>query len=231
MEFCVSNRELEVYYYMEAMYWLTWRQLLGRYTAYRKGRRKRDSLAKNRRDKTMSRQISFPYDRNKAVQTVLWLLDQHGGKMDKLKLVKLLFYADREHLARYRRPITGGNYVAMPHGPASSELLDDLKGASSEGILPFSVEGGRRVITNERYDEDELSESDIEVLKYVNAKYGPIGTYRLRDRTHRLEAWKQNYHEDTSRALPYEDFFLDLDDDSVLEAIQEDQEVRDFFLT
>ncbi|MEQ1715723.1 MAG: Panacea domain-containing protein, partial [Hyphomicrobium sp.] len=45
---------------------------------------------------------------------------------------KILFFADREHLLDYGRPITGDRYVAMEHGPVPSAIRDILK-ADSDG--------------------------------------------------------------------------------------------------
>ena len=177
-----------------------------------------------------TRHISFPYDAEKATQAVLWLLYKHGRAINRLKLVKLLFYADREHLSRYGRPIVGGHYVTMQHGPVSSELLNHINKASADTEAAF-VNEDLRVLARGPVDEDKLSESDIEVLNQIDNKYGRYDRFVLRDLTHELQAWKKNYpnpEEDTSYALPYEDFFLDLEDDGILEIIREHQEIMDF---
>ena len=179
----------------------------------------------------MSDRVRFRYDRRRAVQAMLWLLKDHGGAMNKLKLVKLIFYADREHLARYGRPIVGGDYYAMPLGPASSQLLDDLRSPTPTEDFPLEVLG-RRVLARGASDEDWLSESDIDILEHVNREYGRHDGIRLKDMTHQLEAYRKNFQHGSSRKsfrLPYEDFFLDLSDDEMLAVIREDQEARSAF--
>ena len=180
------------------------------------------------------RQIRFPYDPQKAKQAVLWFLRRHGDKMDKMKLVKLIFLGDRLHLQKYGRPIVGGPYCAMHHGPVASLLLDDLKATASLSALGCEVRHGRDVIAQGAVDEDQLSESDLEVLKHIDEEYGDRDTYVLRDWTHELEAWQKNYPDPqakTSHPLPYEDFFLDLprQEREMLAVILEEQEARDFF--
>jgi uncharacterized phage-associated protein len=178
----------------------------------------------------MLRPIVFQYDSSRAAQAVLWLLHKHGGAMDKLKLVKLVFYADRDHIAKFGRPIAGGPYVAMKHGPVSSKLLNDLAQAAPGAGYPFEARG-RRVLALSQVDENELSESDMSVLEAVNAQYGNLDTFRLRDLTHELKAWRKNYPDpkaNTSHPLPYEDFFLDLDDDGILKIIRDHQQAMDF---
>ena len=172
------------------------------------------------------RRICFPYNSERATQVVLWLLHKHGGSIDKLKLVKLAFYADREHLACYGRPIIGGSYKAMPHGPVSSELLDHLDVATPQADLPFTTQG-RCVSANQSVNEDKLSESDIEILEKIDNEYGRHDPITLRNMTHELKAYKKNYPDinaNTSNELPYEDFFLDLKDNSILDIISDNQE-------
>ena len=174
--------------------------------------------------------IRFQYDCNKATQAILWLLHKHGGAMPKLSLVKLIFFADRDHLAKFGRPIVGGSYVAMKHGPVPSDLLDHLNRAIAGSGQPFQTIG-RTVKALESVNDEELSESDIEILDTIDARYGRRDRFALRDLTHELRAWRKNYPdpgENTSRPLPYEDFFLDLDDDEMLGIIREHQEAMGF---
>ena len=173
--------------------------------------------------------IDFQYDCSKATQAILWLLSQHGGVIYKLSLVKLIFLADRAHLAKYGRPIVGGQYVAMKHGPVGSELLDYLSRAVEGSGLPFQVVG-IWVRASQPASEEELSESDIRVLHEIDAQYGNCDRFALRNLTHG-KAWQKNYpnpNENTSRPLPYEDFFLDLDDAEMLDIIREHQEAMGF---
>jgi len=169
--------------------------------------------------------IKFPYNREKAIQATLWFLNKHSGILDRLQLVKLMFLADREHLVRYGRPVVGGNYCAMKLGPVLSELLDDLNHAKNEGTFPFQSIG-HNVHTDSKAREEVLSESDIEVFEIVDREYGKLDRFKLAGITHDLKAWKKNYPDENisvSNPLPYEDFFLDVEDDSILEIIRDNQ--------
>jgi len=174
------------------------------------------------------RNITFPYDRNKATQAILWLLHRNGGAMDKVKLVKLVYLADWNHLIRYGRPIVGGSYCAMKLGPVSSELLNHIEETTSD----FATEQ-YRVLAKTTANEELLSESDIEILDEVYDKYRSCDSWKLVDITHRFKAWDKNYPDkdaNTSYSLPYEDFFLDTRDKSMLDIIREEQEARDMLM-
>ena len=173
--------------------------------------------------------MKFAYNRKKAIQVLLWFLNKHGGQLNRLKLVKLIFFADREHLAKYGRPIVGGVYYTLKHGPVCSELLTDIQNSDSDATLPFQNQNDSYDVssTGDHINEDFLSESDIEILEAIEQKYGHYDRFKLRDLTHELKAYKQNDPEAKGVGrlpLSYEDFFLDLDDTSILELIYDNQE-------
>jgi len=43
------------------------------------------------------------FDYKKAIQVINWFANKTNGQIDKLKLMKLIFLADREHMRRYGR--------------------------------------------------------------------------------------------------------------------------------
>ena len=156
--------------------------------------------------------IKFPFDANKAVQAVLWLLHCHKGTIDKLKLVKLYFLADREHLVKYGRPIVGGTYYTMANGPVCSELLDLLNAVQAgSGEFPLTSKGRHAIEAHGAPNTLYLSESDLNVLDKVYGEYGHIDKWKLRDITHHLKSYKKNEPNlnEKRRILPYEDFFED----------------------
>jgi len=173
--------------------------------------------------------VSFPYNAQKAAQVILWLLHKHGGRMDRLKLVKLVFLADREHLLKFGRPIVGGEYWNMPLGPLSSELLDHVKGGLNDVPMPFDVASPCHIETRAAVDEDELSESDMDILTETNKKYGNYSSLRLSHMTHQMSLWKDNAPGRGGRnPLPYENFFLGCEDQDMLDIIRDHQAALGF---
>lgn len=172
-----------------------------------------------------ARHIFFSYNRDKATQAVLWLLNRHGRKIKKLTLVKLIFLADEEHLFRYGRPIAGGEYYAMRWGPVCSSLLSDLDESSQKPDSPYYLEG-HDVVANAPADEEYLSESDLSVLKEIDLKFGSLGRFKVSGYTHKLPSYKHAWGDRTEgrAALSYEDFFLDTQDCAMLDIIRDDQE-------
>jgi uncharacterized phage-associated protein len=164
-------------------------------------------------DKTPTK-IKFAFDTEKAKQVILWILCRNNGSMDKLQLVKLIFFADREHLIKYGRPIVGGSYFAMDHGPVSSELLTLINNSQKKpAAYPFEFRGTFELIAKGSPDDEWLSESDLLVLDEIYQKYGRTDKWKLRDMTHKLKAYKKNEPpRGCSNVMSYEDFFEDLDE-------------------
>src|SRR5690242_6025860 len=105
------------------------------------------------------------FNEKKATQAAAQFLRLANGRMNYMKLIKLLYIADREALLRWGRPITTDVYFSMKHGPVLSEVLDLI----SEGPDPFFGETfWSRHISKEDYDvslkadptQDQLSEAE-----------------------------------------------------------------------
>lgn len=174
--------------------------------------------------------VQFKYNQKKATQVVGWFLHKHGGCINKLKLVKLVAFSDREHLFRNGRPIVGGRYCALPLGPVSSEFLDALDADPHEFLS--RIEGHDLISTNEPLNEDILSQSDLEILEDVNNRLGHMDQFALSDSTHEWESWKKNYQkhgQSKMYPLSYEDIFLDAESDDMLNIIKEDQAAKNSF--
>jgi uncharacterized phage-associated protein len=148
--------------------------------------------------------------------------------MDKLKLIKMIFLADREHLVRYGRPIVGGNYVAMDLGLVSSNLKDYIEGKTVLEDLPFVIQDKYNLVATQPTAGDQLSESELEVLDEIYDKCKHIDSVKLGLLTHKYKAWKNNAPaRGSSKSVPYEDFFEDKDSKDMLALALEEQEIRD----
>ncbi|WP_244973857.1 Panacea domain-containing protein [Ectopseudomonas mendocina] len=110
--------------------------------------------------------------------------------MSYLKLMKLLYLADRESMDRYSVPMSDDAAVSMPHGPVLSATLNLMTGQIES---PFwrswiSPDANHEVSlsrpVNSLEDLDELSEADFEILELVWQKFGHLRRWEIRDLTH-----------------------------------------------
>ena len=143
----------------------------------------------------------FSFDAEKAIEAVVYIAGrcQNPGFHS---ISKVMYFADRAHLQRYGRFITGDRYVAMKHGPVPSATYDILKIVrDDEGHLPFDkavfdrargafqVHSSRIVVPKRDPALDLLSRSDRECLDASIKKYGNMSFQDLTDASHD-EAWK-----------------------------------------
>lgn len=133
------------------------------------------------------------------IEAIYYILKKIN-KADKIKLVKLVYLADKYHLIRYGRTITNDDYYAMEHGPVGTTVKDVLSFDSFS--LVKDVKYASRLL--EKYDEkhfipnlsarvafDMLSETDKEALDFVIEKFGHMTSWKLRDYTHQYPEWYQ----------------------------------------
>ncbi|MBL4805971.1 MAG: SocA family protein [Rhodobacteraceae bacterium] len=118
---------------------------------------------------------------------------------------KILFFADREHLLDYGRPITGDKYVAMEHGPVPSAIRnwlgrdsdypDELIQLMYSQIEITYKDNLQHVVSNMTSSLPNLSGSDAEYIRESVNKYGHMAFGELREISHNdvaySNAWKK----------------------------------------
>lgn len=170
-----------------------------------------------------STDMPFDFNRAKAVQAAAFLLNQSPHRRESyLKIIKLLYIADRESLKETGRPITGDKFVAMKHGPVLSEVLNLIRGGSAHPAewdqsfrthffshdLELVADPGVGKLC--RYETDKLAE--------VWTRYKNYGKWHVRDLTHEFPEWQKNNPGHSSKPIPLSD---------VLEAVgATDQQTR-----
>jgi len=142
-----------------------------------------------------------------AIEAIHYVLTK-SGKEEKLKIVKLIYLADKYHLLRWGRTITNDDYYAMEHGTVGSLTLnvlcfDDLYLSTDE--LEFALRLLKKVGKHELSTKNEmaidyeyLSETDKEAIDFIYKIFGNYDKYWLRDYTHRLSEWQK--HEESLNA-------------------------------
>jgi len=64
----------------------------------------------------------------KAAQMAAYLLHKAGGRMPHMKLMKLMYLADRSCYRHFDRPMSKDTAVSMDYGPVLSKTYDLMKG-------------------------------------------------------------------------------------------------------
>jgi len=158
------------------------------------------------------------FNERKVAQMAAFFIQRNDGCLSILKLMKLLYLADRRALDMFDAPISGDRMVSMPHGPVLSKTYELMNGSG------FSVSDGwdsliadraghmlslKQTACQQDLDLPALSEADIDVLEAVQAEYGAMAPWELRNFTHdHCAEWQDP--EGSSRPIDYRDVFVAL---------------------
>lgn len=141
----------------------------------------------------------------KAAQIAAHFVSRSGGQIAKLKLAKLIYLAEREHLKRFDRPMTMDECYSLPHGPICSSSLNGIDGKlGDDGEWTRVRAYGRDQVhgnTVGREDLDEITNAEFRVLEHVWDQFGGMTAARIRTWTHDPENVPE-YVEVTKSRLP-----------------------------
>lgn len=134
--------------------------------------------------------MSMTFKEEKATQAAARLLKLRGGKMSYLKLIKLLYFADRVALVKLGRPITFDKYYSLENGPVLSQTCDLIKNRAPRNTGRY----WRQFIERTEYDvrlrkralSDQLSEAEESILDRVFKKYGHMYRWDIVKLSHKL---------------------------------------------
>ena len=140
--------------------------------------------------------MNVQFDKTKALNALLFVANRVQRK-DFHKIFKIIYFADRQHLAEWGRPITGDTYIAMDAGPVPSRMYDMLKIVRGDSYLPdteglgkfFKVENWMYVQPLVDADLSKLSKNEQEALNDSVAKYSGLSYDEIKEKSHDI-AWR-----------------------------------------
>lgn len=136
--------------------------------------------------------MSLKFDEAKATEAAALFLALRGGRMSYLKLIKLLYLADREALSRWGIPITTDRYVSMDHGPVVSNIYNLIV---EDRQKPFWSEyisaplGDYEVELKREAPTERLSRAEEKLIAEIFEQHGYKRRWELVDEVHKLPEW------------------------------------------
>lgn len=179
------------------------------------------------------------FNSEKTTQVAAFFLWKEGGNytMPYLKLMKLMYFAEKEGLFRFGYSITGDKMVSMPHGPVLSHTYNMILDGSSHpdwerwisGESNYCVSLNAAGITEENYIDkfDLLNKAERDLIAEIQAKYKNLTKWQIRDLTHRPDVCPEwTDPNGSSYPISLEDLFIlngKIDDlDAVKQRLSED---------
>lgn len=130
------------------------------------------------------------FSQRKAAQVAAFFANAEQQPIHIIKLVKLIYLADREFMRRHGRPILYDDFYSMDHGPVNSTTYNLIKGEVQEAgdweEWVSSRKNHRFMAKRDTSREklDELSDAEFDVLRAVWGEFGKLNEWELRDFTH-----------------------------------------------
>jgi len=134
--------------------------------------------------------IHFSLNFQKATEAAGLFLTLSGGRMHNLRLMKLLYMADRRCLEEEARTITGDQFYAMQKGPVLSTIHNLVRGRDYRTHL------WRHYIKTDRHDvviannpgTDELCHFEKDIIQSVYLETKKRDVVKI---THTFPEWKK----------------------------------------
>src|SRR5438132_11862522 len=137
--------------------------------------------------------MHFCFSAKKAMQAASAVLrTEETRRMPYLRLLKLLYIADRESIRDTGRPITGDQAIAMKYGPVLQGVYNLIRNTHYESPRwsRFFQTSGYQIKMIKDPGVGMLSRYELEKLREVVERYAAIDDFDLAEATHGFEEWK-----------------------------------------
>jgi len=149
------------------------------------------------------------YSIEKVANAIIYFVDSKVEHFGKTKLMKLMYFADKNHLEKYGRTIFFDDYYKLPRGPVASMTLniinnineeenEDFKSYTEEflNILDINIQNdnGQKIINfipKTNFKKELFSKSEINILESISSKYKSYTKKEISDESHLLKEYQK----------------------------------------
>src|SRR6266850_4679746 len=135
------------------------------------------------------------FNEKKAAQVSAFFLHRARGQLEILKLMKLMYLAERASYKKFGEPLIGDKLVSMDNGPALSITLNHMN-----QFIPSEANGWdawisdrnnylvslKKEIRDPKEELLQLSDAELELLDSVWKEFSRYGSFELADLTHEI---------------------------------------------
>ncbi|GHT47367.1 hypothetical protein AGMMS49965_25390 [Bacteroidia bacterium] len=135
----------------------------------------------------------------KIKATLLYILAKFPEGLDFIKLFKIMYFAQQEHLVKYARGVVDDSFYALRHGPVPSFTYKAIQigqgkiektSSDMDVIIAAIVINNDKLSANAVADMEYLSISDVKCLDSAVSRCKDVDSYALSDLSHD-KAWKK----------------------------------------
>ena len=136
----------------------------------------------------------FNYKEDRTTEAAGYFLKLHGGKMEYIKLIKLLYLVDRESLKRWERPVTYDDYYSMKNGQVLSKTLDIVKENLPAEYWNKNIRKSSKYIVELISDHVtfiKLTKAEVKLIEEIYQTFGSWSWSKLAKYTHNLPEYEE----------------------------------------
>jgi len=136
---------------------------------------------------------STKFNERKATQVAARFLAAAGNRMHYIKLLKMMYMADREALARWGCPLTNDKYFSLDYGPilsAVKNLMVEEPQQRSFWNDHISSPSKYQIELIDEAGSDELSRAEENLVDEIFNKYRRMDRWQLIEKSHELPEWQ-----------------------------------------
>lgn len=172
------------------------------------------------------------FDAEKAAQAAGVLLrDTLFHSMSRLRLLKLLYLAERRILEEKGRPLLRARAIAMDYGPLHDDVYALIKGQHIDA--PRWSQHFRNdhvnVVMEHEPEVSALSPYEIRILQEVAREFEDVETFDIVAHTHTLPEYREHHVAGTSTSIPFEKIAEAVGRGKEVDAIKSELEAVDEF--
>ncbi len=123
----------------------------------------------------------YTLNQTKSITSLLYICQSLGGAWNKYSLLKILYFAECNHLLEYGRPVTGDAIIALEHGPVPAFAYGLLLDQSLYNRCFALEDDVVKAIGSP--EMDELSESDVRFLDESIAAHSTLDFAQLKTKS------------------------------------------------
>lgn len=132
---------------------------------------------------------------------VLYIISHFPEGIDYIKLFKILYFAQQDHLVKYGCVLFPDNFRAETYGPVcgfirkglkkleTGDTLDNGFEVFGEGIVVINPYPDQQIISKEAPDMDELSVSNLKCLDFQIERFRDMPSPQISKLSHEDKAW------------------------------------------
>lgn len=154
---------------------------------------------------------------NKIGNTAIYLSEKIG-KLSKTKFLKLIYILDEISVSSTGVPFFNLKYKVWKFGPVAEPIFIDLSSEMSL-LTPYISNKDGCISPKKKFNDDEFSDNDIDLLEKVITMFGKKSAKELVDYTHRENSlWRKTAKKNKvlelleNESINNTDFFINLGD-------------------